>query len=637
ALLVGQGAQRGARGCVEADRRVDRQVVPDHLGHGERRQHPFRSPESYQGPFRVSRQDYYFRYDCGVQLDLLGDSLMGWLTWDLSRGVDVLLQQPHVDREKIVLLGAVAGGGDPCAVTAALDRRIAAAAVFNFGGPQPETRFPLPDDAETEFNYAGSGSWESTRGLARTAFDGSLPWVIVGSIAPRALVYAHEFDWDQARDPVWKRLQAVYRFYDQPNNLAFTHGRGGLRGQPPEATHCTHIGAFHRQQIHQAFRDWFQISVTPNEEFSQRIPADSLRCFTEHMTQATHNRLLQNLLPKIADQRMDAARNTRRTLSLTEQRNKLQADWNRILRSSAPLAAATERSIVSKFLPNVRFDRIRLTTEPGIQVPLILIRPKESKAGQKTRVVLVSSHIGKRNLIQRNANEYSRLIQAGFAICLPDLRGTGESRVAGRGRNSSATAMSANLLMFNDPLMAGQLRDLRSVYRWLRTQEDLDSTQIRIWGDSRSATVAPTQDRVVPRDDDGSVPLAAEPAGCMLSLLLSLYEDSIVGMCLSGGLSDFRGVLEHPQIRIPHDAVIPGLFTTGDLSDLAAQAQTRHPLQLEATVNALNRLLTQEEIDEYRRKIKKLQSSPVENDLITSQQINSVEWLTSDLASMVSK
>jgi len=72
----------------------------------------------------------------------------------------------------VILLGAVAGGGDPAAVAAALDERIAAAVPFNFGGPQPETRFPLPDDADAAFNYAGGGSWESTRNLRGSAAGG---------------------------------------------------------------------------------------------------------------------------------------------------------------------------------------------------------------------------------------------------------------------------------------------------------------------------------------------------------------------------------------------------------------------------------------------------------------------------------
>ncbi|HVW00230.1 MAG TPA: acetylxylan esterase, partial [Planctomycetaceae bacterium] len=140
-------------------------LVMDQLGHGERRQHPFRTADDYPEKFRVSRQDYFFRYNVGQQLHLVGESLIGWMAWDLMRGVDLLLKRPGVDPDRIILLGAVAGGGDPAAVTASLDPRIAAAVPFNFGGPQPETQFPLPENAEDRFNYAGGGSWESTRNL----------------------------------------------------------------------------------------------------------------------------------------------------------------------------------------------------------------------------------------------------------------------------------------------------------------------------------------------------------------------------------------------------------------------------------------------------------------------------------------
>ena len=127
-------------------------LVIDQVGYGERRSHPFHGAQDFAKPYRVSRQDYYFRYDSGVQLQLLGDSLLGWMTWDLSRGVDLLLAREGVDPKRIILLGAVAGGGDPAGVTAALDRRIACCVPFNFGGPQPETAYPLPADAEASFN-----------------------------------------------------------------------------------------------------------------------------------------------------------------------------------------------------------------------------------------------------------------------------------------------------------------------------------------------------------------------------------------------------------------------------------------------------------------------------------------------------
>ena len=155
-------------------------LVMDQLGHGERRQHPFATAADYPKPFRVGHADYYFRYDLGIQLQLVGETLLGWMAGDLMRGVDVLLAQPKIDPNRIILLGSVAGGGDPAAVAGALDSRFAAVVPFNFGGPQPETKYPLPDDAEQSFHYAGSGSWESTRNLLDSAQNGSLPWVIVG-------------------------------------------------------------------------------------------------------------------------------------------------------------------------------------------------------------------------------------------------------------------------------------------------------------------------------------------------------------------------------------------------------------------------------------------------------------------------
>ncbi len=127
-------------------------LVPDHLGHGERRQHPFATAADYAGQFQLGRQDYYFRYDTSLQLYLVGETLMGWLAHDLMTGIDLLIAQPGIDRTRICLLGSVAGGGDPAAVTAALDERITCVVPFNFGGPQPETRYPLPADAETSFN-----------------------------------------------------------------------------------------------------------------------------------------------------------------------------------------------------------------------------------------------------------------------------------------------------------------------------------------------------------------------------------------------------------------------------------------------------------------------------------------------------
>src|SRR5262245_10157154 len=254
-------------------------LVIDQVGYGERRSHPFNKDEDYPKPYRTSRQDYFFRQDTGIQLQLLGDSLMGWFAWDLMRGVDLLLDRDGIDPNKIILLGGVAGGGDPAGVTAALDRRIACCVPFNFGGPQPETRYPLPDNAETTFNYLGGSYWDSTRGLRLGGRDDFLHWVIVASIAPRHVIHAHEFSGDREHDPVWKRYQKIWgEFYKASDGLGFAHGTGLLSGRPPEASHCTNIGEIHRRLIHPLFERWFGIKAT---EYSAPRKAAELICLTE--------------------------------------------------------------------------------------------------------------------------------------------------------------------------------------------------------------------------------------------------------------------------------------------------------------------------------------------------------------------
>src|SRR5262249_30231382 len=146
-----------------------------------------------------------------LQLQLIGESLIGWMVHDLARGLDLLLARPGIDKDRIIVLGSVAGGGDPAAVLAALDPRGKAVVPFNFGGPQPD--YPVPADAESDYYYFGMPDWESTRCLKWGARDGFAQWLIVASVAPRRLIYAHEFAWDQHRDPVWPRLQRVFEWY----------------------------------------------------------------------------------------------------------------------------------------------------------------------------------------------------------------------------------------------------------------------------------------------------------------------------------------------------------------------------------------------------------------------------------------
>jgi cephalosporin-C deacetylase-like acetyl esterase len=549
-------------------------LVIDQLGHGERRQHPFVDAAGFPDRFQPGRQDYYFRFNSAAQLHLVGESLIGWMVWDILRGVDLLLARPGIDRDRIILLGAVAGGGDPAGVAAALDPRIACVVPFNFGGPEPETVFPLPDDAETSFNYAGSGSWESTRNLRLSARDGFLPWVIVGSVAPRRLVHAHEFAWDEPRDPVWKRYRTIFSFYGEPDRLAAVQGRGSVRGQPPDSSHCNNIGAEHRRAgIYAAFERWFRVPP-PMEEPAERRPAEELRCLTGDI--GSSMRPLGELAAKLgAERRAGAAGRT--GLAAVRQ------EWARLLGDVEP----GEYKVVDHGRDGVTEARVeRRTLESGgITVPFLLLQPA---AEGKRPLVVAFGQEGKAGFLRHRSKELAELLASGAAVCHADLRGTGETRPGDSvQRASELTAVSASELMLGQTLLGSRVRDLRALLRHLRSRPDVDPARIALWGDSFAPANPPGTRLEVPWDAP-RLPQFAHPAGALTALLGALFEPQVRAVWARGGVASFAAVLESPFLYLPHDALIPGAVAAGDLDRVVAALRPR-PTRLEGAVDGLNR------------------------------------------------
>jgi cephalosporin-C deacetylase-like acetyl esterase len=569
-------------------------LVMDQLGHGERRLHPFVDAASFAGSFRVGRQDYYFRYNAGMQLHVIGDSLIGWMVWDLMRGVDLLLARPGIDKNRIILLGAVAGGGDPAAVTAALDSRIAAVVPFNFGGPQPETAFPLPANAETKFNFAGSGSWESTRNLRLSARDDFFPWLIVGAVTPRRLIYAHEFAWDRERDPVWARLEQIYGFYHARDHLAAVYGRGAVTGKPPDATHCNNIGPEHIRQIYPILNRWFNIPV-PEQRALKRHSAEELTCLTPAVATELKPRPFHEIVAALGGESAATARKRYTELVPAARRQQLRRDWARLLGDVDPKA---DPKIVKEDrlrVAAVMIERLALEVEPGIVVPCLLFVP-ERKAGARLAVVVAFAQHGKQAFLKDRSVALAEMLDAGTAVCLPDLRGTGETGppASARGRTSASTSQSATELMLGQTLLGARLRDLRSVLRYLRGRTELDPRRVALWGDSFAPANPRESNLAVPLDAD-RLPEQAEPLGGLLALFGALFEDDIHAVYARGSLVSYHSVLETPFCYVPHDCIIPGALTAGDLCDVAATLSPR-PVKLEGLVDGLNREVSVDEL-----------------------------------------
>lgn len=575
-------------------------LVPDLLGHGERRIHPFVDGKSFSGPFRPSRQDYYFRYNLGLQLYLLGETLMGWMVHDLRCGVSVLLEHAGVDRQRIGILGSVAGGGDVAAVTAAVDERIRAAVIFNFGGPEPEDLYPLPEDAETSFPYAGSGSWESTRNLIRSADDGFLPWVIVGSIAPRGLCYAHEFSWDSQRDPVWKRLQRIWGWYGAEKQLRSARGHGRLTGQPPESTHCTHIGAVHRQKgVYQALESWFGLKP-PAAENTQRYSTAELTCWTAQARQTLQPQPWEQWLPRYA-----AVQEQRQPFDKPlPDAQTLWQSWCQ--RHNRPVSAVPAGRVIRQQLwPGGVAYWVLLRNLDGMPIPVLFLLPQADWRGHG---VLVVCSQGKASFLKEKAAGVARLLQRGIAVCLVDVRDSGETATNQTpGRTSASTSHAATALMLGMAVEELRMFDLLAVYRWLRSAagKELELNRkverLALWGDSLTPCQSSDKPVAVPWDAP-QVPPFADPSAPRLALMLSGVCSDIEAVYAVGDLATYHSVLESPFVYLPLAALRPGLLrgepegTGRDTPALVLLSRAR-AVRLEALVNSRNQAWSQKGLD----------------------------------------
>jgi hypothetical protein len=509
---------------------------------------------------------------------------MGWLVWDLLRGLDFLLSCPGVDKERIILLGSVAGGGDPAAVMAALDPRVKAVVPFNFGGPQPD--YGVPDNPARDFYFFGVPDWESTRCLRLGARDGFAHWLIVGSVAPRRLIYGHEFAWERERDPVWPRLQKVFGWYDASDHLAVAQGRGTLKGSPPQSSHCNNIGPRHRAQIYPALERWFGMRVP--EEYSRRRAREELLCMTPEAIQEFQPRPLYELAAEAGARRAAEARRRLAGLNPEQRRRLLCGDWARLLGDVEP--HGDPKVLIHKKENTVHWtvERTVLDVGQGILVPVLLLVPPARPSG-RTPVVLGLASEGKQAFLEHRSSLIAECLGGGAAVCLVDVRGTGETkpRDGSRRHNGASTALSEAEWMLGQSLVGSRLRDVRSVLRYLRGRADLDSGRVALWGESFEPTNAEGRELAVPLDAD-PFPHQAEPLGGLLALFGALFEDGVRAVYVRGGLTGFDSLLQSPFCYVPHDALIPGALSAGDLSTVAAGLAPR-PLCMVGLVDGLDR------------------------------------------------
>jgi len=533
------------------------------------------------------REGYFGRYALGNQLYLAGESLMKWIVWDITRGIDFLNQRPEIDPKRIVLLGACAGGGDPAALTALLDPRVAAVIPMNFGEAGPEEHYtegPRPYDPQTA--DPGWGYWETTRNLRQSVAGQFFPWFICAAVAPRPFAYAIEMGWPKTveEEPAWARYQKVFELYRLRDRLAEIHGFGPFPG-PGE---FTNFSTFFRKRLDPILHRWLGMPI-PRIEFHNLLPEASLMALNWAAKATFEPKPASSEAFRLARLRLEASRTRMAELPRNEQIQLLKAELRKQLGDIEPADRPEVRSLWSRQHPNFVMDAFAITSESGITLPVILLTPKEGTV--KHPAVLALAQGGKTGFLKWRANGIAALLAQGVAVCLPDLRGDGELS-GNESRGPESMTLAANELMLGGTPVGARLKDARTIFRWLLQRPDIDPARIGIWGDSFApVNAADFQLDQSPGQLPG--PIAqnqAEPLGSFLALLTALYEGKASAVAASGGLTSFLSVLQDRFCQIPQDVIVPGLLEVADLRDIVGALGDR-PVLLEGLVDGLNKAL----------------------------------------------
>ncbi len=370
--------------------------------------------------------------------------------------------------------------------------------------------------------------------------------------------------------------------YDGTDNLTGLAGHGFVVGSEPQNTHWL---AESRELLYPVFKKSFDIP-NPGKEYSKRRAIEDLLCLSPAI--AKEHRPAHELAARLGAERTATVRKVLDRLKSDDRRKQLRRDWAILLGNVEPGKPQLNRTPPApEALGGVRVERLHLSTEPGIVMPTLLLVPPVAK-GQRPPIVVGISQHGKQEFLKQRSTEIAELLRAGVVVCLPDVRGTGETSTGNaRDRRSSATAIAAGELMLGQSVLGGRLRDLRTLLGYLRTRSDLDGRKIALWGESFAPVNASDTDLKVPYTA-AKRPAQSEPLGGLLALLGGLFEDDVRAMLVCGSLSDYQSLLDSPFTYVPFDAVVPGVLTVGDLPDLATAMAPRR-LRIEGSVDGHNR------------------------------------------------
>jgi len=389
--------------------------------------------------------------------------------------------------------------------------------------------------------------------------------------------------------------------------LADAHGFGPFPG-PGE---CWNIGPAQRRSRYPILERWFGIplpfegiNTSPpanltREPSTDRRPEEELAVLSPTAARELHMRTVHQLALELGRAEVEKARASLSGLTpqsrLERMRDELGKRLGNIEPNRSPQAVVHWR----KKLPDSMLEGITITVESDITIPLLLFLPQTKQAAHPPVVVGIAEG-GKELFMATRSEDIERLLRNGVAVCLPDVRGTGEiSPDSRRDPENDENMQAVNEQMLGETLVGRRLKDLRTVLVYLGQRHDLDIKRLGLWGES----LVPVNGsrffmEELPLWQVGpQIQQQGEPLGGLLAVLGTLYDPIVRTVAVNGGLASFESILDDAFFYVPADLTVPGFLEAGDLADVEA-ALAPKPMLLENLVDSKNRLVPEHDLQD---------------------------------------
>ncbi|OPX21962.1 MAG: hypothetical protein B1H04_05745, partial [Planctomycetales bacterium 4484_123] len=534
----------------------------DALGQGER---------IYINNGLGSRTPTRNHYAMGAPCVLTGTNLAGYMIHDVMRGIDYLATRPEVDMSRIVMTGS-SGGGTMTSYVSALEDRLAAAAPVSAVGSQRKA----------------GGNYDSEQVLFDQVRGGFECEGRCAAMAPKPLIIICEVHGPEHRrhnEAAYDNVRKIYRLKRAVKNFRYV---------PTPGPHGYGSGHYRH------FRRWL----------AQVLPADpGTGSPKRRRPNIPREALYASLSGRVFFSRELPHRETVFTLNAKRIRLELAFDEAITTARAAKARAAKVRQVLRELLalPAASFkpvevqqhgqptvagwpvEKLVLETEPGVLVPAVLLRPKGS--GRAPAVIMLCQG-GKKLVIRSQWRQVRRLLGAGVAVLIPDVRATGETAPGeDESFHGPETSLNGFSYRIGTPLIGMRVRDVLCCVNYLRSRRDVDSGRIGVVGVSLSACNPPKirQPRLL--IDHGLEPLhRADSLGPALALLSFALDGKLACCATRGALASYASICKQGHFYHPLATFVPGILRHFDVPDLAAAAAPR-PLMLAGSVNGLNQRL----------------------------------------------